>query len=113
MTTQELFATCRSGVAQVSLERGGEILAAGTAFLVPGGLLTNSHVLREVDFDVAVLRFEDMAYDAGIRLTRDACLQAVAYDSPSNEHDVSFLELDEPEFAGRHVFSFGVSETLA
>jgi S1-C subfamily serine protease len=113
VTTQEVFTSCRSGVAQVSLEVGGEVLTAGTAFLVPGGLMTNSHVLRDVGFDVAVLRFEEMDYGAGIRLARDICLQAVAYDSPSNEHDVAFLRLDEPEFAGRHVFSFGDSDSLA
>ncbi len=113
VTAQEVFATCRSGVAQVSLEVGGEVLTAGTAFLVAGGLLTNSHVLCEVSFDVAVLRFEDMESEAGIRLARDVCLRAVAYQSSANEHDVAFLRLNEPEFAGRHVFSFGDSGDLA
>ncbi len=60
MTREEIFQTCRSGVAQVSLEQGRDRLTAGTAFIVPGGLLTNSHVIRDIAFDVAVIRFEDV-----------------------------------------------------
>lgn len=112
MARQEILAACRSGVAQVSLERGRERLTAGSAFLVPGGLITNSHVLRDTAFDVAVIRFENMDYAAGIRLGRDTCVAAVAYESPRDEHDVVFLGVNEPEFAGRHIFTFGSSENL-
>lgn len=94
------------------LERGRERLTAGTAFLVNGGLVTNSHVLRDVDFDIAVFRFEDMAYGAGIRLDRAACIAAIGHESPANEHDVLALNLREPEFAGRHVFQFGETTEL-
>ena len=112
MARQDLFAACRSGVAQVCLERGRDRLTAGSAFLVSGGLITNSHVLRAAEFDVAVIRFEDMDYAAGIRLARDTCMAAVSQESPRDEHDVAFLQLREPEFAGRHVFAFGGSENL-
>jgi V8-like Glu-specific endopeptidase len=113
MTTQQLFATCRSGVAQMTLEVQGEEVSGGTAFLVPGGLVTNSHVIRGTGFDVCVLRFDDMGLDAGIRLAKDDCLDTVAHESPSDEHDFAFLELNEPEFAGRHVFAFGDSASVS
>ena len=84
MTTQQLLATCRSGVAQMTLEVQGEEVSGGTAFLVPGGLVTNSHVIRGTGFDVCVLRFDDMGLDAGIRLAKDYCLETVAHESPSD-----------------------------
>jgi S1-C subfamily serine protease len=112
VTRQDIFTTCRSGVAQVVLESGREQLTAGTSFLVRGGLVTNSHVIRDVEFDVAVIRFEDMDRAAGIRLSREACEAAVAYESPRAENDVVLLQLEEPEFAGRHVFAFGDSGDL-
>lgn len=112
MARQEIFATCRSGVAQVSLEHGHDRLTAGSAFLVPRGLVTCSHVLRDTPFDVAVIRFENRDRAADIRLARDTCLAAVACESFRNEHDVVFLRLNEPEFAGRHVFTLVDSENL-
>jgi S1-C subfamily serine protease len=112
VTRQEVFKACRSGVAQVCLEQGRDRITAGSAFLVPNGIVTNSHVLRGADFDVAVIRFEDMDYAEGIRLARDTCLAAVAYESPSEQHDVAFLRLSEPEFAKRHVFTLAPHETL-
>lgn len=112
MTRIDIFTTCRSGVAQVCLERGRDRITAGSAFLVPGGLITNSHVLRDVDFEVAVIRFENMDYESGIRLARDTCMAAVAHESLRDEHDVAFLLLDEPEFSGRHTFEFGDSGNL-
>lgn len=112
MPRQDLFVACRSGVAQISLERGRNTLTAGTAFIVEGGLVTNSHVLREIDFDVAVIRFDDIEYANGIRLARETCIAAIEHESPREEHDVIFLRLNEPEFEGRHVFEFGDSNHL-
>jgi V8-like Glu-specific endopeptidase len=112
MSRQEIFATCRSGVAQVSFERGRDRLTAGSAFLIPGGLVTNSHVLRDATFDVAIIRFDNMNPADGIRLARDTCFSAIAYESPRDEHDLAYLQLNEPEFAGRHTFTFGDSTSL-
>ncbi len=112
MARQDIFEAARNGVAQICLERGRERVTAGSAFLVAGGLVTNSHVLRDVAFDVAVIRFERTAYEDGIRLARDTCLAAVALESPPDEHDVAFLRLDQPEFQGRHTFAFGDSANL-
>lgn len=113
MARQDVFAGCRTGVAQVYLEQNREPITAGSAFLVPGGLVTNSHVLRDADFDVAVFRFEDMDYNNGVRLARDTCLAATVHESPRDAHDVTFLRLAEPEFTGRHIFTFGDSARLS
>jgi hypothetical protein len=69
-------------------------------------------VLRDIEFDIAVLRFEDMDYSRGIRLTRDTCMAAVVWESSREEHDVVFLRLNEPEFGGRYLFQFGDSDQL-
>jgi hypothetical protein len=84
-------------------------LSAGSAFLVHGGIVTNSHVLRDAEFEVAIIRFEEMDYANGIRLARDTCLNAIAYESPADENDVAFLRLNEPELTGRHIFTFADS----
>lgn len=109
---QSTFATSRSGVCQVALERNRDRITAGTAFLVPGGLVTNSHVLRDNDFDVALFRFEEMSEDQGIRLSRETCLNSIKHESPREEHDIVYLALAEPEFQGRHIFSFGDATAL-
>lgn len=108
-----IFEACRSGVCQIIFERGRERICSGSAFRVPGGLVTNSHVLRGSDFEVGIIQFEDMAEDEVIRLSRDDILAAIEHESPENDHDVAFLRIDEPEFSGRHIFSFGESECLS
>jgi hypothetical protein len=112
MTRQDIFAACRSGVAQICLERGHDRLTTGSGFLVPGGLVTNSHVIRDIQIDVAVIRFEDLDYSASIRLTRETVLAALVIDSPREDHDVALLQINEPEFADRHVFTFGNTDDL-
>ncbi len=112
MERQETFSICRSSVCQVALERNRDRITAGTAFLVPGGLVTNSHVLRDYDFDVAHFRFDDMSTDQGIRLSKETCLNSIRHESPREEYDIVYLEITEPEFQGRHIFSFGDATAL-
>lgn len=112
MERQSIFSTCRSGVCQVTLEQNRDRITAGTAFLVPGGLVTNSHVLRDFDYDVAHFRFDDMSGDQGIRLSKETCLNSINHESPSEEYDIAYLALAEPEFQGRHIFSFGEATDL-
>lgn len=112
LSLQEVFERCRSGVAQIILEKDRERVTAGSAFLISGGLVTNSHVIRDADFEVAAVLFEGMGYEDAIRLTREACVAAVGYESLRDEDDVAFLQLSEPEFAGRHIFQFGKSASL-
>jgi hypothetical protein len=53
-----------------------------------------------------------MDYEDGIRLESGACMEAIAHESPVDEHDVLYLRLQEPEFEGRHMFEFGDSREL-
>ncbi len=112
MTRQDVFAACRSGVAQICLEQGRDRLTAGTGFRVHGGLVTNSHVLRDATFDVAAIRFEDTTGANVIRLSRETLIGAVEHESDCNEHDVAFIRFDEPELEGRYKFEFGDSNGL-
>ncbi|MEW6359946.1 MAG: serine protease [Planctomycetota bacterium] len=106
----ELIAAVRSGVAQVIVERDRERVGSGSAFLVDGGIITNSHNLRKVPYDALAIRFADTdAADPAnyIRIVPDDCILA---ESPEEEKDYAYLKLDEPEFSGRHVFEFCCSD---
>jgi len=104
------FGVCRSGVAQIRLVKNGGVVSGGSAFLIDGGLVTNSHVIRAFPDAVASIRFEGMGPNAAIRIPVNA---SVATESPEAEKDFAFLRLDEPEFAGRHRFVFAVAPTVA
>jgi hypothetical protein len=54
MKPVELIEKCRSGIAQISLESGRERISSGSAFLVDGGIVTNSHNLRSIPFDTLI-----------------------------------------------------------
>ena len=109
----ELIAKVRSGVAQILLERGREYISSGSAFLVNGGLVTNSHNIRSFTFDTIVIRFEDTEPSGEIRLLYDDCLEMIAAESFENEKDYVLLKLSESEFEGRHVFEFTNSSILS
>lgn len=116
MNPIELIANTRSGIAQVSLEINRERIGFGSAFLVDGGLVTNSHVIRSPNLDAIVLRFADT--DPGdpasyIRLLPETCFSFIAAESPTSEKDYVYLKLSEPEFDGRHIFEFTDSSTLS
>lgn len=107
MTPSELIAQVRSGLVQISLERQGERLGSGSGFLVEGGIVTNSHVIRPAGkIDAITLRLADTDSDDSIRLLPENCYQAVAAESPENEKDYAFLRLSEPEFENRYRFLF-------
>lgn len=112
MISVDLIRTVRSGVAQIFLERNRDRVNSGTAFLVDGGLVTNSHVIRSQQFDAIAIRFEDMPIDGGIRLSAQHCFNAMACESTEDERDYGYLELEEPEFRSRHRFQFGDSTSL-
>ncbi len=112
MQIVEIFRRCESGVAQVVLERNRERVTAGTAFLVRGGLVTNSHVIRAAEADAIGFRFSKMDNGELIRLAWDDLSKAVAYESPKDAWDVAFIALDEPEFEGRYRFEFANSVSV-
>jgi len=109
MAYTKVIARVRSGLVQVLYERGGRRVGSGSGFLVGGGLVTNSHVLRPGQIDAILIRMADTdPQDPGsyITLLPEACYQAVTHEPPAELHDYAFLGLDEPEFAGRYRFAF-------
>ena len=106
MTAIELIAQVRSGIAQVALEKNRQVLGSGSAFLVDGGLVTNSHVIRPPgSIDAIVIRFEDS--EQQIRLLRETCYESIIVESAQHERDYVLIDLSEPEFENRHRFEFG------
>jgi len=109
MAYTRVIARVRSGLAQILYERGGRKVGSGSAFLVRGGLVTNSHVIRPGEIDAILIRMADtdpQDPEIYIRLLPEACYQAVTHESPADLYDYAFLGLDEPEFAGRYRFTF-------
>lgn len=116
MKSVELIEKCRSGIVQISLENERECLGSGTAFLVKGGIVTNSHNLRSIPFDTFVIRFEnDKNNDSGneIRLLSENCMDLIFAESSENEKDFVYIRLSEPEFNGRHIFELSDSASLS
>lgn len=108
----ECFQECRSGVVQIFLERDHQKIGSGSGFLVSGGIITNSHVIRKADFDAIAIRFnESDAGDQGSYI-RVIVNDVIAAESLENEKDYAFLKIKEPEFNGRHIFSFSENETV-
>ena len=116
MKPVELIEKCRSGIAQISLESERGRIGSGSAFLVNGGIVTNSHNLRSIPFDTFVIRFEnDKNNDSGdeIRLLSKNCMDSIVVESPEDEKDFVYISLSEPEFNGRHIFELSDSSSLS
>jgi len=115
MKSTELIKKCRSGIAQISLENDRECIGSGSAFLVDGGLVTNSHNLRRITFDTLVIRFEnDISNNSSneIRLSSQKCMDAIVAESPEDEKDFVYIILSETECNGRHIFELSDSSSL-
>jgi len=116
MDPVELISRVRSGVVQVLTKRGGERVGSGSAFLVRGGLATNSHVLRRGSPDTILLRLADTDAEdpeSYIRLSVESCDKVVVAESRESERDYVCLKLWEQEFNGRYVFEFAPSDALS
>jgi S1-C subfamily serine protease len=112
MTAIELIAQVRSGIAEIALERDGKVLGNGSAFLVKGGLVTNSHVIRPPGkLDAIRIRFEGS--NQFIRLLPEAFYKATLAESLESELDYAFINLEEPEFERRYRFEFGDLDDIA
>ena len=48
-----------SEVVQIFLERDHQKIGSGSSFLVSGGIMTDSHVIRATDLDIIAIRFEE------------------------------------------------------
>ncbi|MBA7519023.1 hypothetical protein ES705_11097 [subsurface metagenome] len=116
MKPVELIEECRSGIAQISLESERERIGSGSAFLVGGGIVTNSHNLRLITFDTFVIRFENDRNNNSeneIRLSSQNCIDAIVAESPEDTKDFVYINLSEPEFNGRHIFELSDSSSLS
>lgn len=112
MKIPELIEKCSSGVAEIALETNRQSIANGTAFLVDGGLITNSHVIRPPgDFDAFRIRFPET--DNVVRLLPDNFYSRVRIESREEDLDYAFIEIDEPEFSDRHRFGLGSADDAA
>jgi len=101
-----LIAQVRSGVAQVLLEREGQLIGSGSGFLVEGGLVTNSHNIRARSIGAVAIRFADTDPNdpaSRIRLFPEDCVVA---ESPQDEKDYVYLRLLDSDFDNRYIFEF-------
>lgn len=111
MSEIELISKVRSGVAEIVVERDHQALGNGSAFLVDGGFITNSHVIRPPgQIDAFCIRFEDL--DQPIRFLPDDLYKDTVVESPESELDYAFIKLDESEFEGRYRFNLGNIEEI-
>jgi hypothetical protein len=106
MELVELIKIVRSGVAQIHIVHERNLIGSGSGFLVEGGLVTNSHVIRGREIDSIMIRFDDTDPNDQSAYIRVAPNDCVAIESPENEKDFVFLNLEEAEFEGRHHFKF-------
>ena len=98
----ELTQETRSGVVNIVLENSGQRVGSGTGFLTDAGLITASHVIREHRFDTAMLALDGGGAGEPIRLSEADMLSKIVRESPKEQHDFAVLDIDEPEFEGRH-----------
>ncbi len=112
MDSVECFQECRSGVVQIFLERDHYKIGNGSGFLVSGGIITNSHVIRKTDFDAIAIRFDESDPADQNSYIRVIINDVIAAESSEDEKDYAFLKMEEPEFNDRHVFSFSENEMV-
>jgi S1-C subfamily serine protease len=111
MDVVDLIAKTRSGVAQVLIERKGEIIGAGSGFLTKAGLATCSHCIRDGDYDAALIKFERISPDDSEKFIRLIPKDNIVIESPQVDKDYVILKLENEEVHGRHVFEFIEAET--
>lgn len=106
MEISKFIKQVRSGVAEIALERNRQALGNGTAFLVKGGLITNSHVIRPPgSIDAFRIRFDDS--DEVIRLAPPDFYSLITTESTVNNLDYAYVKINEPELKGRFEFTLG------
>ena len=113
MTITQCFRESRSGVAQIRLVNGNDLVGGGTGFLVDRGLVTNSHVIRA--FPNATLSITFLGEDGELASDsiRVSVEDVVELESPEVDSDFAYLKMDEPEFSGRHHFALADEPRVA
>lgn len=106
MNTASYIKEVMSGVVEIALEKDRSVLGNGTGFLIDGGLVTNSHVIRPPgSIDAFKLRFPEGNVE--IRLLPETFYSMVVAESGPNSQDYAYIKIDEPELEGRHKFDLG------
>jgi hypothetical protein len=112
----ELISNVRSGLLQLSLEINKERRGFGTAFLVEGGIVTNSHNIRKANYDAITLRFADTDpsdQQNYIRLLPETIFNSIVTESLESDKDFVFIKMNEPEFNNRYIFDLTDSTALS
>lgn len=112
MNPIQCFQEFRSGVVQIFLERDHQKIGNGSGFLIEGGIITNSHVIRAANFDAIAIRFDEDDPADQQKYIRVVINDVIAAESIENEKDYAFLRMEEPEFNGRHRFKFSEDEPV-
>jgi len=115
MNPVERIAKVRSGIAQITLIKNKNLYRVGSAFLVEDGLVTNSHNLRTIAFDMIAIRFADMDPNDNasyIVINNVDLKKKIASESPESAKDYVYLKFYDPRFENRHVFQFTDSSNL-
>jgi S1-C subfamily serine protease len=109
MSIIKIISQVRSGVVQIIFEHNRDVVGSGSGFLVEGGLITNSHVIRAGTFDVMRIRLSDTDPEdpeSYYRLLSDSLNQSIIIEDSSKSKDYVFLSFNEPELEERYRFSF-------
>ncbi len=111
----EHIAKVRSGIAQISLVINNKVSKPlGSAFLVEGGLVTNSHVLSTAASKQIAIRFADTdPNDRASYIVINNFKKRIAGESPKSAKDYVYLKFDDPRFKKRHVFQFSDSSNIS
>jgi hypothetical protein len=111
----EHIAKVRSGIAQISPVINNNVSdPLGSAFLVEGGLVTNSHVLSTTASKHIAIRFADTdPNDIANYIIINNFKKIIARESPESARDYAYLKFDHQHFKNRHVFQFTDSSNLS
>jgi len=110
----EHIAKVRSGIAQISLVINKKPYPIGSAFLVEGGLVTNSHVLDVNNSNDIAIRFADTnPKDIANYIVINNFKKIIARESPKSAKDYAYLKFHDSRFKNRHVFQFSDSSNIS
>ena len=112
MEPTDCFRLQKTGVLQIFLEKNHQKIGNGSGFLVNNGIVTNSHVIRAVNFDAIAIRFDGSNPNDQENYIRVVIDDVVAAESHENDKDYAFLQMDEPEFNGKYRFNFSEDEEI-
>ncbi len=113
MEPVDLITEVRSGVVQISIELNGKRQDVGSGFIVAGGVMTNSHVMRSVQSPDAILvRPADLDIESCIRIPLPDLKNHIRAESGEGQHDYVVLKIDDPFLGERHAFELSDSSAL-